>query len=82
MWRKHAGCSQAFWRFTLVALAVRDVELLCVLIPFASWSRGYVLQPTYALSDCCARIVMLLATMTLYMYVVSHRRRMQTSRET
>jgi hypothetical protein len=77
MWRKHAASSQAFWRFTLVALAVRGVELLFVLVPFASWSRGYVLQPTYALSDCIALIVMLAATLTLCVYVVLYCSRMQ-----
>jgi hypothetical protein len=80
MWRKHAVSSQAFWRFTLVALAVRGVELLWVLIPFASWSRGYLLQPTYALSDCCALIVILLSTVTLSIYVVLYCNRMKTSR--
>jgi len=58
MWRRHLAHSRAFWNFAAIALAFRGLEVLFVLVPFNSWSRGYALQPPYALSDFCSLVVL------------------------
>lgn len=77
IWKNHLASSQAFWLFTTIALAIRSVEMLFMLVPFSSWSRGYLLQPPYAISDFLALTVMLLGNLILLVLMVSHCKRVQ-----
>ncbi len=77
MWRRYLAESKTFWRFTTFALAFRGLEVLLVLVPFESWSRGFALQPPFVLSDFCALAVMFLGSAFLALYAVCYCREMQ-----
>jgi len=70
VWNKYLPHSRALWRFAAVALAVRAIETIWILVPFASWTRGYILQPQFAASDFCCLAVMLAGSIYLGFYGV------------
>jgi hypothetical protein len=77
MWRRHLAESKAFWRFTTFALTFRSLEVLLVVVPFASWLHGFVLQPPFVLSDLCALAVMFLGSTFLALYINRYCREMR-----
>lgn len=71
IWRNYLTGSRALWTLATVALASRGIETLCVLVPFASWSRGYLLQPPFAVSDWLCLLIMVLGSAYLVYYAIS-----------
>ncbi len=68
VWNRHLCASKALWRFATAALVFRGLETMCVLVPFASWSRGYLLQPPFQPSDLCSLAVMVAGSIYLAAY--------------
>jgi hypothetical protein len=72
MWKRYFAFSKTFWIFTTIALAFRGLETIAMLIPFSAWSRGYVLQRPFVVSDFLALAIMIFGTAALTYVVVSH----------
>ena len=68
VWHKHLPSSRLLWKFATFALVFRAVETLWILVPFASWSRGYILQPPFVVSDLCCLLVMVTGSLWLAAY--------------
>lgn len=71
VWRRHLTDSRALWTFATAALAFRGIETLCVLVPFASWARGYLLQPPFTLSDFLCLVAMFFGSGYLVYYAIA-----------
>ena len=79
VWNKYLRQSHALWKFAVVALAFRAIETMCILVPFVSWSRGYILQPQFAASDFCCLLVMVLGSGFLGIYAIRECRSLEQS---
>jgi len=65
MWKLYFSNSIIFCRLATLALVLRGAETILMLVPFSAWSRGYVLQRPYAVSDFCVLAIMIFGTSAL-----------------
>jgi hypothetical protein len=77
IWHKYFTVAPMLWKFAIAALAFRGLETVWVLIPFASWSRGYIMQPPFAVSDGCCLLLMLAGSAYLAIYATAQCKSLQ-----
>jgi hypothetical protein len=71
MWKTYLANSRVLWRLATVTLVLRGIETVLMLVPFSAWSRGYILQRPFAVSDFCMLAIMIFGTATLTFLVWS-----------
>ncbi len=72
VWRGRLAASRTFWTFAAFAIGIRGIEILFMLVPIASWSRGYAVQPPFMLSDALSLLTMTVICLGLSFYAVSY----------
>lgn len=77
VWYRSGPLPSGFWRFLRIAFVFRGLELLLVLLPVSAWTRGYILQPPFQVSDFLSLLIMVAGTAGVTFAVVRTCRELQ-----